>query len=273
AKDTTVRFPGGKTGILLLHGLCGTPAEVRFVAMGLARAGYTVHTPQLAGHGAENGGRWQDWYMSAREALIEIRKECDTVIVGGLCMGAILGLHLAARNPGKVQGVSLFSPTLWINGWAMPWTMRLFKLVQARWAARFITFPDSASLGIKCPRVRQFVSQALTTEGEYGRAGVPGTMVLEHRRMVEAAMNLLHRVKQPTLIVHSREDDYADLNNAVYLKDELPGRVDMVVLEDSYHMVTLDKQRQLVVEKARLFVDGIVDAIANAAAFPVAQAA
>jgi carboxylesterase len=45
AKDTTVRFPGGKTGILLLHGLCGTPAEVRFVAMGLARAGYTVHTP------------------------------------------------------------------------------------------------------------------------------------------------------------------------------------------------------------------------------------
>ena len=124
AKDTTVRFPGGKTGILLLHGLRGTPAEVRFVAMGLARAGYTVHTPQLAGHGAENSGRWQDWYMSAREALIEIRKECDTVIVGGLCMGAILGLHLAARNPGKVQGVSLFSPTLWINGWASSWSAR-----------------------------------------------------------------------------------------------------------------------------------------------------
>ena len=241
--------------------------------MGLARAGYTVHTPQLAGHGAENGGRWQDWYMSAREALIEIRKECDTVIVGGLCMGAILGLHLAARNPGKVQGVSLFSPTLWINGWAMPWTMRLFKLVRSRWFANFISFPDSDSLGIKCPRVRSFVKTALDTDSDYGRTGVPGTMVLEHRRMVDAAMNLLHRVKQPTLIVHSREDDYADLNNAVYLKNELPGRVDMVVLEDSYHMVTLDKQRQLVVEKARLFVDGIVDAIANAAAFPVAQAA
>jgi carboxylesterase len=272
---TTVRFPGGKTGVLLLHGLCGTPAEMRFVAMGLARAGYTVHTPQLAGHGAENGGRWQDWYLSAREALIEIRKECDTVIVGGLCMGAILGLHLAARNPGKVQGVSLFSPTLWINGWAMPWTMRLFKLVRSRWLANFISFPDSDSLGIKCPRVRSFVKSALDTAGgsDYGRAGVPGTMVLEHRRMVDAAMNLLHRVKQPTLIVHSRQDDYADLNNAVYLRTELSGRVDMVVLEDSYHMVTLDKQRQVVVDKARMFVESIVDAIANAAAFPVAQAA
>ena len=146
-------------------------------------------------------------------------------------MGAILGLHLAARNPGKVQGVSLFSPTLWINGWAMPWTMRLFKLVRSRWFANFISFPDSESLGIKCPRVRSFVKTALETEGDYGRAGVPGTMVLEHRRMVDAAMNLLHRVKQPTLIVHSREDDYANVNNAHYLKGELAGNVDMVVLE------------------------------------------
>jgi len=271
-KDTTIRFPGCKVGVLLLHGLCGTPAEMRFVAMGLARAGYTVHTPQLAGHGAENSGRWQDWYLSAREALNEIRKECDTVIVGGLCMGAILGLHLAARNPGKVQGVSLFSPTLWINGWAMPWTMRLFKLVRSRWFANFFSFPDAESLGIKCPRVRSFVKTALETEGDYGRAGVPGTMVLEHRRMVDAAMNLLHRVKQPTLIVHSQEDDYANVNNAHYLKGELAGNVDMVVLNDSYHMVTLDKQRHLVVDSTRAFVDKIVDGLRNVAgeALPLA---
>ena len=272
-KDQGLRIAGGKVGVLLLHGLCGTPAEMRFVAMGLARAGYTVHAPQLAGHGAENSGRWQDWYLSARAALIEIRKECDTVIVGGLCMGAILGLHLAARNPGKVQGVSLFSPTLWINGWAMPWTMRLFKLVRSRFVANFIHFPDAESLGIKCPRVRQFVKQALETEGsDLGRSGVPATMVLEHRRMVDAAMKLLHRVKQPTLIMHSQEDDYAAINNAEYLQGELAGAVDMVVLNDSYHMITLDKQRQVVVDKTRAFVARIVDEIQTIAspALPLA---
>jgi len=257
--DKSLRFQGGKVGILLLHGLCGTPAEMRFVAMGLARAGYTVHVPQLAGHGEENSGRWQDWYVSAREALSDLRKECDTVIVGGLCMGAILGLHLA--------GVTLFSPTLWMNGWAMPWTARLFKLVRSRWFAGFMTFPDAESLGIKCPRVRQFVQQALNSEGsEYGRPGVPATMVLEHRRMVDAAMKLLHRVKQPTLIVHSQEDDYADLNNAQYLKDELAGEVDLVVLNDSYHMVTLDKQRHVVVESTRAFVARIVEEVRSMAA-------
>jgi carboxylesterase len=261
-KDQGLRIAGGKVGVLLLHGLCGTPAEMRFVAMGLARAGYTVHAPQLAGHGAENTGRWQDWYISARHALNDIRKECDTVIVGGLCMGAILGLHLAARNPGKVQGVSLFSPTLWINRWAMPWYTKLFKLVRTRWFAGFMTFPDAESLGIKCPRVRSFVKQALDSEGsDYGRSGVPATMVLEHRRMVDAAMKLLHRVKQPTLIVHSRQDDYANINNAHYLQGEIAGNVDMVVLEDSYHMVTLDKERQVVVDRTRAFVAGIVEEI------------
>lgn len=269
-----LRFEGGRVGVLLLHGLCGTPAEMRFVAMGLARAGYTVHVPQLAGHGDENSGGWQDWYMSAREALFDIRRECDTVIVGGLCMGAILGLHLAARNPGKVQGVSLFSPTLWMNGWAMPWTARLFKLVRSRWFAGFMTFPDAASLGIKCPRVRQFVQQALSGENsEYGRAGVPATMVLEHRRMVDAAMKLLHRVKQPTLIVHSQEDDYAALNNAEYLQGELAGKVDLVVLNDSYHMVTLDKQRHVVVESTRAFVARIVEDVRSIATPAMAAAA
>jgi len=259
AKDQTIRFQGGKVGVLLLHGLGGTPAEVRFVAMGLNKAGYTVHTPQLAGHGTNSDGdtKWQDWYRSARAALVELRKECDTVIVGGLCMGAILGMHLAARQPDKVQGVALFSPTLWINGWAMPWTMRLFNLCHSHRIAKMMTFPDAESLGIKCPRVRQFVKHALESSPEYGKSGVPATMVLEHRRMVKAAMNILHRVRQRTLIVHSRQDDYAALDNATFLQGTLSGGVDMVVLEDSYHMVTLDKQRHVVVEKARAFLDFI----------------
>ena len=67
--------------------------------------------------------------------------------------------------------------------------------------------------------------------------------------MVDAAMKMLHRVKQPTLIVHSQQDDYANINNAHYLQGEIAGNVDMVVLEDSYHMVTLDKQRQVVVDQ------------------------
>jgi carboxylesterase len=259
--DTTYRIAGGRTGVLLIHGLCGTPAEMRFVAMGLARAGYTVHCPTLAGHGGSRADivktTWQDWYASAEAALAELRKECDTVIVGGLCLGSIIALHLAANNPRAVNGIALFSPTLWTNGWAMPWYSKLFALVRTRWFANLMQFPDAESLGIKCPRVRDFVRAAIAASdgSDLGTVGTPGAMVLEHRRLVAAAKKILGRITQPALIVHSREDDYADLNNATYLQAKLPGAVDLVVLDDSYHMVTLDKQRHVVVEKTRAFID------------------
>jgi carboxylesterase len=267
AKDNTYRIAGGKVGVLLIHGLCGTPAEMRFVAMGLGRAGYTVHCPQLAGHGGTRQDivktNWQDWYRSAEAALDEMRKDCDTVIVGGLCLGSIIGLHLAARHPDKVQGIALFSPTLWINGWAMPWYTKLFSLVRGRWMANLMEFPDAESLGIKCPRVREFVRAALAASdgSDLGTVGTPGAMVLEHRRMVAAAKKILDKVQQPTLIIHSRQDDYADLNNATYLRDELTGAEDLVVLEDSYHMVTLDKERHVVVERTRAFIDRVATSI------------
>ena len=273
-KDHTYRIAGGKVGVLLIHGLCGTPAEMRFVAMGLGRAGYTVHCPQLAGHGGTRQDivktNWQDWYRSAEAALDEIRKDCDTVIVGGLCLGSIIGLHLAAKHPDKVQGVALFSPTLWINGWAMPWYTKLFSLVRSRWMANLMEFPDAESLGIKCPRVREFVRAALAASdgSDLGTVGTPGAMVLEHRRMVAAAKKVLDEVQQPTLIIHSRQDDYANLNNATYLRGQLRGAEDVVVLEDSYHMVTLDKERHVVVERTRAFIDRVAKSIraANEAA-------
>ena len=49
-EDKSLRFASGPEGFLLIHGLGGTPVEMRYIAQGLARAGYTVHVPQLAGH-------------------------------------------------------------------------------------------------------------------------------------------------------------------------------------------------------------------------------
>ncbi|MDY0242750.1 MAG: hypothetical protein RBR34_11285, partial [Rhodospirillaceae bacterium] len=64
----------------------------------------------------------------------------------------------------------------------------------------------------------------------------------------------LGSIRQPTLIIHSREDDVASLGNAVYLQKHLGGLVRTLVLDDSYHLVTLDRQRHIVAEEAAHFV-------------------
>lgn len=259
-QDASITMKGGSVGILLLHRLCGTPVEMRFVATGLHKAGYTVSCPQLAGHcGSDQDlkdSSWHDWFCSAQLALDELSRTCDRVIVGGLSTGAVLALMLAAKNPGKVHATSLLAPTLWLNGWTIPWYARLFGAVFHRRLASLFHFPHKAPYGIKDPKIRDFVAKMRAARGsaEAGHPITPGEAIFEHRRLSKAVQTLVPFVRQPALIVHPLEDDYAGLSNATWLRDTLAGDVDMLVLDDSYHIVTIDRQRHLVVEAIDRFV-------------------
>ncbi len=269
-KDFTYKIPGGRVGVLLIHGLGGTPTEMRFVANGLARAGYTVHCMQMSGHGGSEddlkGSSWQDWYRSAEEALNSLRQECDVVFTGGLSTGAVLALLLAARQPSKVDGTISYSPTLTLNGWNIPWYARLFRIVMHKSVANLINFPDVKPHGIKDERIRAFIANTMfaSEDASAGVANTPGGVVLEHRRLVQALKREINKISQPALIVHPREDDYADLNNAWYLQRNLSGMVEMTVLDDSYHVITIDRQRHDVVERSATFVERVVGRLAPA---------
>jgi len=271
-RDVGFKIRRGKVGILLLHRLCGTPVEMRFVATGLASKGYTVHCPMLAGHcGSEDALRastWTDWYRSASLALDDIKKDCDVVIAGGLSAGAVLAVMLAARNPAKVNATALLAPTLWLNGWMIPWYARLFKLIRTKWVANLFRFPHRDPHGIKDERIREFIQRARMSRGasQAGHPVTPGGAVFEHRHLVKAMQKLVPYVRQPTVIVHPIDDDYAAMNNATYLRDNLRGPVQLTVLDDCYHIVTVDRQRHLVVEAIDAFVENFIANIASDAA-------
>ena len=263
AADHSLYFPGGRTGLLLIHGLGGTPLELRFVAMRLARAGHTVYCPQLAGHcgGYEDlrATGWRDWHGSVQKAHARLQQECATIIVGGLSMGAVLALHLAAEHPADVHGLALFAPTLWLDGWGMPWYSGLFGLVTQKWCADLFVFAERDPFGIKDARVRALVADAING-GDSSQAGQlcnPGSTMLELRWLAKTVRREVGRIRQPSLILHPRHDDRASLQNAIFLQKRLGGRVETIVLDDSYHVITLDRQRDIVVERTDHFARSI----------------
>ena len=259
-KDRSYRLAGGPVGFLLIHGLGGTPMEMRYVAHGLAHAGHTVHVPQLAGHcsTADDLGatRWADWYESVEEEHDRLAARCDTIVVGGLSMGAILAIHHAARHADRVSGLALYAPSLWLDGWGIPWYASLFSLVTKKWCADYFAFAERHPWGVKDARLRLLVEQAIKSgdSSEAGIAALPGSLMLELRWLVQRVKEEIGEVRQPTLIVHPREDDRASLRNLYYLQTNLSGPTETVVLDDSYHLVTLDRQRQLVVSRTLEFV-------------------
>jgi carboxylesterase len=265
-------FERGRTGALLLHGLGGTPVEMRFVALGLARAGITVSCPQLAGHdgGVEElkASTWRDWLASAEAALDQLRQRCDTVIVGGLSMGAVLALMLAAERKDDVDGIACYAPTLRLDGWGVPWYARLFDLVPTKAIANWFDFAEREPYGVKDPRVRALVAAAIQS-GDASKAGmlsVPGGAMLELRYLANEVCRRVPEIRQPTLLVHPREDDRANIENSFWLQRNLPASVDMVVLDDSYHVVTVDRQRHIVTERTVALAETVTNAHARAGA-------
>lgn len=253
-------MPGGRVGVLLLHSLGGTPIELRFVAQGLARQGYTVYCPLLPGFGGGTDvsglSSWSDWYEALKSAHDELCQHCDVVLVGGLSAGSILTLKLAQERPETVQGLLLYAPTLWPNGWAIPLSFNLFKLIYHKWIANLFYLQQREPYGIKDERIRNFLVESVKGDEEpiadlFGRKG---GMVWEFRSLVRNVKKGLADIRQPAAIFHPRTDDQSDISNANALMRRMGGLVEVTVLDDSYHMVTLDRQRSIVVDRSIDFV-------------------
>jgi carboxylesterase len=267
--DRSLFLKNGRVGVLLIHGLGGTPVELRFIAQGLARAGYTVYCCQLAGHcGTPEELRrssWREWYASVEEAHDKLSEHCSVVLAGGLSMGGILAIHLAQNRPARVQGLLLYAPTLKLDGWSMPWHSVFLQYVRPLPVRLEFDLAERDPYGLKDERVRRLVVSSMQS-GDSGVAGVfstPMRSFAHFNSLVAAVKPNLRKVRQPALIVHPREDDIASLRNAQYLQARLGGLVDTLILDNSYHMVTLDQQRHIVADRTARFV-GWVEAQAAA---------
>jgi carboxylesterase len=265
-------IPGGRVGVLLIHSLGGNPMELRFVAQALAREGYTVYCPLLPGLGGGTDvsglSTWRDWYAAGEAALAELKQHCDTVLVGGMSAGSMVSLRLARENADDVQGLLLFAPTLWPNGWTIPWYFHFFKLVQQKWFARLFHFRQRAPYGIKDDRIRNFVFDSYKSDDRpiedlFGRGG---GLVFEFLRLARDVRKGLGSISQTAMIFHPRHDDQSSLSNALLLQKGMAGMVETVVLDDCYHMVTLDKQRNVVVDRTVDFARRLVQRIEEKAA-------
>jgi len=244
---------GGEHSILLIHGLTGSPFELKYVAQRLHASGFTVSVPCLAGHGATfqelARTRWHDWYATAKTAFDNLKKTHKTVSVGGLCMGAVLALLLAASEKNDVKALALLSTTLSYDGWATPWYQFLITVVYYTPFRYMAYYTEREPFGIKNERLRRQVMTALKNNS-IGYLRFPCTAMHELQVLSRITRKKLREVTAPALIIHSLEDDLASIKNAEYVERHISSNYKKkIILNDSYHMVTIDNQRSMVVKE------------------------
>jgi len=261
---------GGCT-VLLLHGLTGSPTELGYLAYNLRhRGGHSVHCPRLVNHGQPLGvlarTTWRQLYGSAREAFLEARSAARAkrvpLVVGGLSLGAILSLMLAAEYPDDVAGAACLSPTLFYDGWNVPWYHKLIPLVNYTPLKYFSYFRESAPFGLKDEALRRKISAQYEKMSPHdsgdaaslGYAHFPVRLFCEMLPLIAQCKRMLPAVTSPVLLVQAANDDMTGPKNSEFIRDRIgSARSELVLLEKSYHVVSADLERTAVADHLQRF--------------------
>ena len=264
--DHKIDLPGGNHSVLLIHGLTGSPFEMKYLARKLNKAGFTVKGPCLEGHCTTlknlSKTNWKDWYRSVRESFIEMKKSSDTVSVVGLCMGALLSLHLAYEFGSEVAAVSLISTTLFYDGWSLPWFKFLLPIAYYT-PLRFIySYSETEPYGIKNKPLRERIVNLMKNDS-IAYTKTPAASMHELFKLIREVKKELPAITTPALILHSREDDLTSTKNPDFVEEKIGSKiVRKIILDDSYHMMTIDNQKDRVAEETiKFFMEQISPSI------------
>lgn len=250
-------IPGASdVGCLLIHGLTGTPAEMMPLAAAL-HGWHPLWVVRVAGHGTRVADlaetSWLDWYASATAGLHALTAAAPRVVVVGLSMGALLALHLAVERAEQVAGVALLSPAMALRRGTVRRVSRFLHALGALDAR-------SAALRARLARVL-LAKHGSDIADPQVRAHHPGYRQIPLRALFNLLM--LQRIAwrdapqitQPALVVHALHDHTAPVSAARELHARLGSREKrLVILEESFHVVTVDRERDTVRAEVQRFI-------------------
>ena len=235
--------------VLFCHGFTGSPRSMRAWAEHHAAEGLTVRLPRLPGHGTSwqelNRTRWQDWYACVERELLDLARE-HRVVVAGLSMGGGLAVRLAEEHPELVRGLVL------VNAAISSDDRRLALLPLARHALPSL------------PAIGNDIRRAGVDELAYDRTPLHAAWSLTKLfRVVRAD---LARVEAPVLVFRSRTDHVVPASStAALLAGVASVDVREMVLEDSYHVATMDNDAAAIFAESLAFVRRVAPAGAEVA--------
>jgi carboxylesterase len=230
----------GTKGCLLLHGFTSCPFELRLLGDHLLDEGYTVSLPLLPGHGTSPNDlrkcSWMDWYESAKEALFELRKNCQTVYVIGLSMGGSLALHLSAHY--EVDGIVALAPGLILKNKLsfLSHILHPFYRYSKKWFG---------------PDIRADV-ETITYDK------IPVKSLSELLKLFKHLRDDLRDVNAPVLIIYAKQDHVINGKSAQEIYKQVSSKNKRILsLKESYHIISLDIEKEQVFRETINFLNAL----------------
>jgi len=234
---------GGKVpmGVLVLHGFTSHIHCVDALVKPLRETDLPYRFPILRGHGTKfedmEGATNRDWYEDAENALLDLYREADKVLVVGLSMGGLVALELAAKHRDKVCGVVSVAAALKFADPLAPLTPLMAKFVRF-WPSPN-AYADKSLKETENKNYPKFSTRAFASLLDYSR-NIP---------------DILSFIKAPILVLQSKKDKVVAPRSAKVIYEKVSSRDrSLIWFEKSGHEMLLDCEREAVVDKIMNFV-------------------
>lgn len=254
--------------VLLVHGLTGEPIEMKSVGKRLRQNGFNAYIPTLAGHGCSVATlaktTWPEWYDSLKADFLKLCERYGKVHIVSLCAGGTLALKLAHEFPVKIKSMVIYSPIFDYDGWNMKWYYRLAKPLLGP-TSKILTFLDKILVqeafpfGIKNDRLRHMLfgntcHSDLSKENNPMVSSTEGIIVpyplvtlKNYLSLVKHVEKLVPQIKTPLLMIQSIQDDVSSYKGSLKVQKRYGGVADVLLINNSYHLINLDQQKDKVV--------------------------
>ena len=232
-------------GALCIHGFTGNPGSMRGVAEAFAAAGFHVELPRLPGHGTHVDDMlptgWADWTGEVEAAYRRLAERTDRIVVAGLSMGGSLTLWTGAQHP-EVRGLVCINPA------AQPQPADVIAMLGEFLEQGMEVMPGIGS-DIADPDVKETAYE-----------GTPIRPLLSLMDGLDDISTRYASTRVPLLLMVSPQDHVVDPAQADFLASNYGGPVERVSLDRSYHVATLDYDKQLINERAVAFAQRMIGA-------------
>ena len=189
-----------------------------------------------------------------------MKRQYKTVSIGGLCIGAVLALSVAEDASEEISGLSLLATTLFYDGWSIPWYRFMLPLGYYTPLRYLYAYKEREPFGLKNPQLRRWVAREMSHKASSiaGASNVTLPAIHEAEQLIKSVKRNLHKVTAPALIIHALEDDVSTPRSADFVVTHIGStKTHKIMLHDSYHIITMDNERELVADETIKFFNNL----------------
>lgn len=257
AQNGRIFEEGDGHAVLLLHGLSSSPLELRYLARCLHADGFTTCAPVIEGYSAGSSEQpMERWLEAAVREFDALESRYDRVSICGLSIGGALALRLIRERPGA-QALALLSLTLAYDGWAIPWYRFLLDWAYYTPLRSRYRYREAEPFGLRNEALRAKIARAMQRNAfsEVGPSTISLPALHQAVRLARSVRKEVAAISNDTLLIHSIDDETSSPRTPQFVIDNIGASfLRTVWLDDSYHMITSDNEREIVARETSLFL-------------------